>query len=38
VVQRKLVAPNDFTQLDQVGGQRMADFQQRYNATARPFG
>ena len=37
VVQRKVVAPNDFTHLDQVR-QRLADFQQRYNATARPFG
>jgi transposase len=36
VVQRKVVAPNDFTRLDQVR-QRLADFQQRYNATARPF-
>jgi transposase len=37
VVQRKVVAPNDFAHLDQVR-QRLADFQQRYNATARPFG
>jgi transposase len=37
VVQRKVVAPNDFTHLDQVR-RRLADFQQRYNATARPFG
>src|SRR6266508_698294 len=37
VVQRKVVAPNDFTNLNQVR-QRLADFQQRYNATARPFG
>jgi DDE superfamily endonuclease len=37
VVQRKVVAPNDFTHLDQVR-QRLVDFQQRYNATARPFG
>jgi len=36
VVQRKVVSPNDFTRLDQVR-QRLADFQQRYNATARPF-
>jgi transposase len=36
VVQRKVVAPNDFTRLDQVE-QRLADFQLRYNATARPF-
>ena len=37
MVQRKVVAPNDFTQLDQLR-QRLADFQQRYNATARPLG
>jgi len=36
VVQRKVVAPNDFTNLDQLR-QRLADFQLRYNATARPF-
>jgi len=36
VVQRKVVAPNDFTHLDQVQ-QRLADFEPRYNATARPF-
>jgi hypothetical protein len=30
------VAPNDFTHLDQVS-QRLADFEPRYNATARPF-
>jgi hypothetical protein len=36
VVQRKVVAPNDFTHLDQVK-QRLADFEPRYNATARPF-
>ena len=29
------MAPNDFTHLDQVR-QRLADFQQRDNATARP--
>jgi transposase len=37
VVQRKVVAPNDFTNLNQVR-QRLADFEPRYNATARPFG
>ena len=37
VVQRKVVAPNDFTRLDQVR-QRLADFEVRYNATARPLG
>ncbi len=36
VTQRKIVSPNDFTTLDQVE-QRLADFEQRYNATARPF-
>ncbi len=36
VIQRKVVSPNDFTNLDQVQ-QRLADFEQRYNATARPF-
>jgi transposase len=36
VIQRKVVSPNDFTTLDQVQ-QRLADFEQRYNATARPF-
>jgi hypothetical protein len=36
VVQRKVVAPNDFTSLDQVQ-QRLADFEPRYNAIARPF-
>jgi len=36
VTQRKVVSPNDFTNLDQVQ-QRLADFEQRYNATARPF-
>jgi hypothetical protein len=36
VVQRKVVSPNDFTNLDQVE-HRLADFELRYNATARPF-
>ncbi|WP_410677323.1 IS630 family transposase [Amycolatopsis sp. cmx-4-68] len=36
VVQRKVVSPNDFTNLDEVK-QRLADFEQRYNATATPF-
>jgi hypothetical protein len=36
VIQRKVVSPNDFTNLDQIQ-QRLADFEQRYNATARPF-
>lgn len=36
IVQRKVVSPNDFTDLDQVQD-RLADFEHRYNATARPF-
>jgi transposase len=36
VVQRKVVSPNDFTDLDEVE-QRLADFEKRYNATAQPF-
>jgi hypothetical protein len=36
VVQRKVVSPNDFTDLAEVG-YRLADFEERYNATARPF-
>jgi transposase len=36
VVQRKVVAPNDFTDLAWVD-QRLMAFQERYNATARPF-
>jgi transposase len=36
VVQRKVVSPNDFTNLNQVK-QRLTAFEQRYNATARPF-
>jgi transposase len=36
VVQRKVVAPNDFTNLGQVE-QRLADFEKRYNQTATPF-
>ena len=36
VVQRKVVAPNDFTDLDQVRD-RLAAFEHRYNATAQPF-
>ncbi|MDG4762511.1 IS630 family transposase [Solwaraspora sp. WMMD406] len=36
IVQRKVVTPNDFTSLDQVQ-YRLAAFEQRYNATARPF-
>jgi transposase len=36
VVQRKVVAPNDFTDLDQVQD-RLTAFEHRYNATAQPF-
>jgi transposase len=36
VVQRKVVSPNDFTDLAEVE-QRLAGFEKRYNATARPF-
>jgi len=36
VVQRKVVSPNDFTDLAEVE-QRLIDFEQRYNATATPF-
>jgi DDE superfamily endonuclease len=36
VVQRKVVSPNDFTDLDQIRD-RLAAFEIRYNAIARPF-
>jgi transposase len=36
VVQRKVVSPNDFTDLAEVE-QRLAEFEKRYNATAAPF-
>jgi transposase len=36
VVRRKVVSPNDFTDLKEVE-QRLVDFEGRYNATARPF-
>jgi transposase len=36
VVQRKALTPNDFTSLDQIR-ERLAAFEQRYNAIARPF-
>jgi hypothetical protein len=36
VVQRKVVAPNDFTDLDQIRA-RLAAFEIRYNAVATPF-
>ncbi|MEU1628442.1 IS630 family transposase [Streptomyces sp. NPDC020096] len=36
IVQRKVVSPNDFTDLDQVR-RRLRAFEDRYNATAQPF-
>ncbi|MFF4148530.1 IS630 family transposase [Streptomyces sp. NPDC001698] len=36
IVQRKVVSPNDFTDLAQVGD-RLRAFEDRYNATAQPF-
>lgn len=36
LVQRKVVTPNDFTNLDQVQN-RLTAFEQRYNATAKPY-
>ena len=36
MVQRKVLMPNDFTGLDQIRG-RLAAFETRYNAIARPF-
>jgi hypothetical protein len=36
VVQRKVVSPNDFTDLTEVE-HRLAEFENRYNATATPF-
>ena len=36
VVQRKVVSPNDFTDLTEVGN-RLRAFEDRYNATAQPF-
>ena len=36
VVQRKVVSPNDFTDLAEVE-HRLVDFEDRYNATAKPF-
>src|SRR5580693_8300201 len=36
IVQRKVVSPSDFTDLDQVQD-RLTAFEQRYNATAQPF-
>ena len=36
IAQRKVLTPNDFTSLDQVED-RLTAFEQRYNATARPF-
>ena len=36
VIQRKVLTPNDFTSLDQIRS-RLAAFETRYNAIARPF-
>jgi transposase len=36
IIQRKALTPNDFTSLDQIRD-RLADFETRYNAIARPF-
>lgn len=36
VVQRKVLSPNDFTDLTEVE-QRLAELEKRYNATAKPF-
>ena len=36
VVQRKVLTPNEFTDLDQIRD-RLAAFETRYNAVARPF-
>jgi transposase len=36
VVQRKVVSPNDFTDLSEAGD-RLRSFEDRYNATAQPF-
>ncbi len=36
IVQRKVLNPNDFADLDEVR-QRLAAFEQRYNALAKPF-
>jgi hypothetical protein len=36
IMQRKVVSPNDFTDLDEVRN-RLRAFEDRYNATAQPF-
>jgi hypothetical protein len=36
IIQRKVVTPNDFTDLDQIGD-RLAAFEDRYNQKAEPF-
>ncbi|MET7666205.1 hypothetical protein ABZS99_47255 [Streptomyces sp. NPDC005463] len=35
-MQRKVVSPNDFTDLDEIRN-RLRAFEDRYNATAQPF-
>jgi len=37
VVQRKVITPNDFTDLDQIRGRLCVAFETRYNAVASPF-
>jgi hypothetical protein len=36
VIQRKIIKPADFTDLDTLAG-RLSDFEPRYNRAARPF-
>lgn len=36
IIQRKVVSPNDFTDLEEIRN-RLREFEHRYNATARPF-
>jgi hypothetical protein len=36
IIQRKVLSPNDFEDLEAVT-QRLRDFEERYNQTARPF-
>ena len=36
ILQRKAINPNDFADLDQLS-ERIIDFQDRYNTTAKPF-
>jgi uncharacterized protein YdaL len=36
IVQRKVLSPNDFTDIDAISG-RLSAFENRYNHTAQPF-